>query len=98
MPLSEPSRVLRHERGGVACASHHGEAWRWGHQRSPETRLRDAGRRLRSRPESSCVARGRQEGARVPLGVHTVLPHDRPGTVLPLSWYRQSRCVRAIAA
>jgi hypothetical protein len=61
-------------------------------------RLRDAGSRLRSRPETSCVARGREEGARVPWGVHTVLTPDRPGPVLPLSWYQQSRCVRSIAA
>ena len=61
-----------------------------GHRQSSKTRLRDAGRRLRSHPEPPGAARGRQEGTRVPLGVHPVLHHDPPGNVLPLSRYRHS--------
>jgi hypothetical protein len=69
-----------------------------GDRQHPETRLRDAGSRLCSRPKPPGVARGWEEDTRVPLGVHTMLHHDWPGTVLRLSRYQERPCVRSTGA
>ena len=84
--------------GCVSYASHRGEAWPWGHQRRPETRLRDDGRRWRSRPEPPSAAGCRHASVRVPLVAHPVSHHVRQGNVLPLSLYRQRPWERSTGA